>query len=76
MTNTPFVTLDPDDWPNARSLARRIIDDAVNHLAGLRNRPVWQPMPPELRDGYRAPVPDGPLPLAEVRRHGAALQAG
>ncbi len=41
-------SLDPDDWAEIRALGRRIMDEAIDHLAGLRDRPVWPltPCPP------------------------------
>ena len=66
MDNTPEISLDPDDWAAARSLAHRIVDDAVDHLANLRDRPVWQPMPQDVRTSYLTPVSDQPTPLADI----------
>ena len=66
MDNKPEISLDPDDWDAARALAHKIMDDAVDHLTGLRNRPVWQSMPQQVRASYLTPVPDGPMPLADI----------
>lgn len=59
-------TLDPKDWESVAALARRIAEDAVAHVAGVRDRPVWQPMPQETRDIFSAPLPLGPMPLEDV----------
>ncbi|MCO5066178.1 MAG: aspartate aminotransferase family protein [Rhizobiaceae bacterium] len=59
-------TLDPPDWQQAASLAHRIVDDAVDYLAGVRDRPVWQPMPDEVRARLAARLPRQPTPLADV----------
>jgi glutamate/tyrosine decarboxylase-like PLP-dependent enzyme len=61
-------TLDPADWSATAELAHRIMEDAVAHLADLRERPVWQPMPEEVEKAFRAPLPAGPTPAAEVYR--------
>lgn len=53
----PFETLDPTDPSALRRLAHRMIDDAFDDLASRRDRPVWQPMPETVRDGFQAPVP-------------------
>ena len=66
MRKPPEISLDPDDWAAARAVAHRIVDDAVDHLAGLRDRAVWQPMTQAVRATYLTPVPDQPTPLAEV----------
>ncbi len=64
--NKPEETLDPDDWEAARAIAHRIVDDAIEHLRSVRDRPVWQPMPGDVRESYLAPAPAGPTPLADV----------
>lgn len=66
MTDRPFVSLDPEDWAEARAVAHRIVDDALADLSGLRQRSVWQPMPPEVRDTFRSPVPQQPTPLTTI----------
>ncbi|WP_036168391.1 aminotransferase class V-fold PLP-dependent enzyme [Massilia sp. 9096] len=60
MADRPATTLDPDDWDAVRALGHRMLDDMVDHLAGLRTRPVWQPMPPEAREALRQPLPRAP----------------
>ena len=55
--NLPEETLDPADWEAFRALAHRMVDDTLDHLATLRDRAAWQPMPPAVRDGFREPLP-------------------
>ncbi|TGD90065.1 cytochrome D ubiquinol oxidase subunit I [Mycolicibacterium sp. CH28] len=43
-----------------------MLDDVLDHMAGLADRPLWQPAPPEVRAGFDAPLPWAPTPLAEV----------
>ena len=50
-------TLDPADWDAVRRLAHRAIDDAFDHLEGLRDRPVWTRVPDEVRAELSAGVP-------------------
>jgi glutamate/tyrosine decarboxylase-like PLP-dependent enzyme/ribosomal protein S18 acetylase RimI-like enzyme len=38
-------TLDPVDWDEFRALAHRMVDDSVDFLASVRERPVWQRPP-------------------------------
>ena len=52
--------LDPTDWRPLRALGHRMIDEMFDHLATLREQPVWQPMPAPLRAELRAPLPRGP----------------
>lgn len=42
-------TLDPQNWADMRSLAHRMVGDALGQLETLRERPVWQSIPPEAR---------------------------
>lgn len=50
-------TLDPDDWSGMRALGHRIMDEAIDHLAGLRDRPVWQEMPAGVRTAFAGGLP-------------------
>lgn len=59
-------TLDPEDWSTVRNLAHRMVDDAIAHLADVRQRPVWQDMPDAVRAQFLGAVPEGPTPLADV----------
>ena len=61
-------TLDPDDWADVQAVAHRIVDDAVGYLRDVRDRPVWQDMPGEVRASSTTPLPRSPAPLAEVYR--------
>lgn len=59
-------SLDPVDWDAAAALAHRMVDFGIAHLAGVRDRPVWQPMPEDVRAAFDAPLPEGPQPLEDV----------
>jgi aromatic-L-amino-acid/L-tryptophan decarboxylase len=61
-------TLDPGDWEPVRALSHRIMDDAIDHLRDVRDRPVWREMPAAVRAAFDAPLPRAPLPLADVYR--------
>ena len=54
-------TLDPHDWEEFRALARRMLDDTIDYLASLRGRPVWQPMPDDVRNSFAEPLPEQPI---------------
>jgi aromatic-L-amino-acid/L-tryptophan decarboxylase len=51
------VTLDPADWTEFRDLGHRMIDDLVDHLAGIEHRDAWQPVPDEARAALDQPLP-------------------
>jgi glutamate/tyrosine decarboxylase-like PLP-dependent enzyme len=42
-------SLDPEDWERFRALGHRAFDDLVEYLQGVRERPVWQPLPEAAR---------------------------
>jgi glutamate/tyrosine decarboxylase-like PLP-dependent enzyme len=50
-------TLDPRDWNELRALGHRMVDDMLDYLAGVRERPVWQPVPAQVRAAFETPVP-------------------
>lgn len=58
--------LDPQDWDQARALAHRMVDDAIDHLQSLRERPAWREMPPAVRSALAQPLPDWPQSAVEV----------
>jgi glutamate/tyrosine decarboxylase-like PLP-dependent enzyme len=43
-----------------------MLNDALDYIEHIRERPVWQPIPDEVRDRFRNPVPHAPTALAEV----------
>jgi aromatic-L-amino-acid decarboxylase len=59
-------SLDPIDWKSFRSQAHRMLDDMLNYTEHIRERPVWQPIPHEVRSRLRASVPGQPADLASV----------
>ncbi|TXR46883.1 pyridoxal phosphate-dependent decarboxylase family protein [Phyllobacterium endophyticum] len=65
-------TLDPDDWSGIQTLSHQVIDDAVGYLRNVRERPVWQDMPDQVRAFFDAPLPKTPAPIADVYREVSA----
>ncbi len=61
-------TLDPQDWDAIRAQGHRMLDDMFDHIATIRQRPVWQPIPDQVRARFREKLPRGPSELAEVYR--------
>ena len=54
------ASLDPADWSAMRALAHRAVDDAIDYLATVRDRPVWQPTPDSVIAKLHAPLPREP----------------
>ncbi len=66
------TSLDPTDWTALRAQGHRMLDDMFDHLAGLREKPVWQPIPDTVRHAFAEPMPAAPTPLAEA--HGRFMR--
>src|SRR3984957_20517467 len=64
--DTAAPNLDPDDWEAFRAASRRALDDMVDFLKTVRERPVWQPAPPEVVREFRSPLPTAPEDLDAV----------
>lgn len=60
--------LDPDDWQQFRTQGHRMLDDMFDYLQGIRQRPVWQPIPATARDAFRSPMPAQGSELAAVHQ--------
>src|SRR5579863_1387086 len=58
--------LDPADWPGFRAQAHRMLDDIMDYVETIRDRPVWRPIPDEIRARMHEPLPAKPMALAEV----------
>lgn len=54
------TSLDPEDWPEFRALAHRMLDHALDHVEGARDRPVWRPTPQAAWNALKAPPPMEP----------------
>jgi aromatic-L-amino-acid/L-tryptophan decarboxylase len=59
-------TLDPASWPDLRAQGHRMLDDILDYLEHIRERPVWQPIPQAVRAQFREPLPGEPTDLAHV----------
>jgi glutamate/tyrosine decarboxylase-like PLP-dependent enzyme len=70
MTDRPpsGVTLDPDDWSEIRAQGHRMLDDMLDSIVHVRERPVWQPIPDDVRARFRTELPSAPSDLDAVYR--------
>jgi len=58
--------LDPVDWDEFRIEAHHMLDDMIDYVEHIRERPVWQPIPGEVRDLFREVLPARPSALASA----------
>jgi aromatic-L-amino-acid decarboxylase len=61
-------TLDPQDWDEVRAQGHRMLDDMIDYVAMIRERPVWQPIPDAVRARFREALPRQASELADVYR--------
>jgi len=65
-TRAPIVSLDPTDWDAFRRQAHRMLDDMLGSIENIREQPVWQPIPSDVRERFREALPENPTELAQV----------
>jgi len=56
----PEETLDPEDWEPIRALGHKMVDEMLDFLRTVRERPVWHPIPDETKARLQVPVPREP----------------
>ncbi len=68
MTGRPTDTLDPSDWHEFRVQAHRMLDDILDYTEHIRERPVWQAIPDEVRTQFQQALPTAPTDLSLVHQ--------
>ena len=59
-------SLDPQDWEAMRKLAHKMVDDSIDYLATVSERPVWEKVPEDIAHSFDASVPTEPQDPEEV----------
>jgi aromatic-L-amino-acid decarboxylase len=59
-------TLDPQDWEAMRALGHRMVDDMMDYMQSIEERPAWQHMPDSVKDCLNQALPVDPQPVQEV----------
>src|SRR6266571_4693829 len=70
-TSLSEISLDPADarqWEELRQLGHLMVDEMLEYLRTVRERPVWRPVPAEVRKRLagEGPAPRDPTPAARV----------
>lgn len=60
------ASLDPADWQQFRELSHRALDEMIEHLQTIEDRPVWQQAPDQVRQRFGNPLPRASRDLAHV----------
>jgi glutamate/tyrosine decarboxylase-like PLP-dependent enzyme len=66
---TAGSSLDPvnaREWGGLRKQAHRMLDDMMDHLEGIGDKPLWQEIPKEFRERFHGAMPKGPTELSAV----------
>ncbi|NUM79337.1 amino acid decarboxylase [bacterium] len=58
--------LDPQDWPEFRATAHRMVDDMIDWIQTIREKPAWQKPPASVQQAINEPLPQTPKPLDQV----------
>lgn len=53
----PETGLDPPDWNDIKTLGYQIIDDMVDYLKNIGERPTWTPIPQQVKFVFNKPLP-------------------
>ena len=64
--NSIEESLDPQDWEAVRETGHRMLDDMIDYLQTVRDRPPWRHAPENVKAQFNQPVPQKPQPLDEI----------
>lgn len=59
-------TLDPEEWESMRELGHKMLDDMLDYMKTVRERPVWQHVPDQVKAHFKKPAPQDPQPPEEI----------
>lgn len=66
MTPQNRVSLDPANWDDFSTSAHQMLDDMIENMRTVRDRPIWQKMPDDIRAEFTAPLPENGADLSAV----------
>jgi aromatic-L-amino-acid/L-tryptophan decarboxylase len=58
--------LDPKDWDEVKALAHQMVDDMMDFLKTVDQRPVWTPVPQAVKSYFDQSIPQGPTGIQEI----------
>lgn len=62
------TSLDPDNWEALRAQGHRMLDDILDYAEHIRERPVWQVIPEEVRAKFQTKLPGAGSELSDVHQ--------
>ena len=66
MTEQREFTFDPQNWEEFRRLGHQMMDDMMDYLQTVRDKPVWQPVPEDIKNHFKEPLPVSGSPESGV----------
>lgn len=64
----PEENLDPYNWESMRVLGHQMVDDILEYLRSVEERPVWRHAPGKVKDNLFQPLPKNPSSPEEIYR--------
>jgi aromatic-L-amino-acid/L-tryptophan decarboxylase len=58
--------LDPSNWEVVRTLGHQMVNDMISYLKDVNERPVWTPIPQEVKDSFKKPLPRDPSDVNDI----------
>jgi len=59
-------TLDPEDWDAMRKLGHQMVDDMLQYLEHVSERPIWKPLPEKTKANIHQALPLEPQEIEDV----------
>lgn len=59
-------SLDPQNWDTLKHLGHRMVDDMIEYLKTVGERPVWRPVPEEVKVRFKRPLPVEPQSWEQI----------
>jgi aromatic-L-amino-acid/L-tryptophan decarboxylase len=58
--------LDPENWDTTRQLAHQMLDDMLDYLQTISQRPIWQKTPEAVKAHFTQNLPQEPTPVEDI----------
>jgi aromatic-L-amino-acid/L-tryptophan decarboxylase len=58
--NKNEIGLDPENWEDIRTLGHQMVDDMINYLKNVEERPAWKEIPETAIESYKTSIPQKP----------------
>jgi len=60
------ISLDPKNWDDIKKLGYQMIDDMVDYLKNIHEKPAWSEIPQEIKETYEKKLPKEPENLENI----------